>query len=162
MVPICCHPLTLQWFLNSRATNRLQCFLWPSVPNSPNTFVLTEARSHLRPCMTAPRSSCWFLIVPCPRGCWEQDGRGWTFSPGWWGEVSDRTLAVSGASAEKRDGEVSAKETVGSRVVESLSFRCREKREALRRHPSPALAPVHKLMKMILLVYQNTTLNKIN
>lgn len=43
--------------------------------------------------------------------------------------MDDGTLAVSGAGAEKRDGEVADKLTVGSQVVGSHSLR-RERRES--------------------------------
>lgn len=71
--------------------------------------------------------------------------------------MGDRTLAVSGAGAEKRDGEGADKPTVGSQVVGSHSLRW-ERRELYIRgkhtagihHPAPA--PPHSLIHIIQLL----------
>lgn len=71
--------------------------------------------------------------------------------------MGDRTLAVSGAGVEKRDGEGADKPTVGSQVVGSHSLRW-ERRELYIRgkhtagihHLAPA--PLHSLIHIIQLL----------
>lgn len=110
-----------------------------------------QAMSHWR-LEWAPAS---FLIVPCLRGCQQPTGRGWTLSPGGWGELGDRTLAVSGAGVKKRDGEGTDKLAVGSQVVGSHSFRW-ERRELYisRKHPGGIHPPAPALLHLLIHITQ--------
>lgn len=113
-----CHHLALEWMLITSPTDtvyRLRAY------QIPFTSVDIQSGSHLRHGTTAWMSSRLDLIVPGPRGCWELAGQGWTFPLGGWGKEGDRTVAVSHAGAERRDGEGTDNLTAGSQEVGSCS-----------------------------------------
>lgn len=135
-----CHPLTLHWMLISSAADTVYYFLWVPTPIHQFTILpipgAIQPKSHPRlSSMTAPLSLCLVFNCLMPQGLL---GAGWAglniFSGRGRGGLGDRTLAVSGAGVERRDGEAADKPTMGSHSPRQ------ERREILckrgqRKHP---------------------------
>ena len=140
-------------------------FPWAPIPNSHLPLQQYRQDPNWDSAWQLDCAPASFLIVPCPGGCQELAGRGWTFSPGGMRRDGwDRTLAMSGAGAEKRDGEGADKLTMGSWVVRSHSLRWERRQLYVRgKHTGgvhlPALVPLHSQLLSASLLTDTTARN---